>query len=428
MRIVWVGLVVFLVLLLTAACVSGGAPPEEHRSDGSVPVKITLWSLETKDHRLTILQESIRAFNEANHDIQIVPYYYESEAYKNKLRVAMVSGKMPDLFHYWTGENFKRMVDSGVVGDLSRLLQENPDFKNQFVPEALQSAAYHDRIYGIPYAVNHVLIWYNRHIFESHGLKPPARWEEFLDIVQTLSDQGITPVAVAGKERWPLLHWFAYLSHRSGGEEPFERVMNRKGDFSDPSFVEAGVRFHELVKKKAFPPAFLGMDLADAERMFLESKAAMYMQGDWVAGKLLDHNAPLNDIGYFRFPTIDGKGDPSEYYGGYSTGWAISSTANTQAAFKVLSYLMSRDQRKMFVEYSGSIPPIQGLSISKLDTSEAVYDFVQFIKADPTGYFGFYDQMIDPSRAQQLLDAVVTFAGEEEMSRQDIEAVLSQIR
>lgn len=309
MRVLFVWPAVFLLVLIASGCVLGRLPSKIDSFEGTAPVKITLWAQETKDPRQTVLQEMIRNFNTTNEHIQIVPYFYETEAYKNKLRVAMVSGKMPDVFYYWAGAGFKQMVESQVVADLSPLLEQHPDLKNQFVPESLQSSSYNGRIYGIPNAISHVLIWYNRHIFESLHLKPPANWNELLDTVQTLSAQRIIPIAIAGKERWPLLHWFAYLSQRLGGNEPFQRVLTRDGDFTDPSFVEAGMRFHELVRKKAFPPSFLGMDIIEAEKSFLSGETAMYMQGDWSAGKLLNPNAQRDSIGYFPFPIIGDKGE-----------------------------------------------------------------------------------------------------------------------
>jgi len=428
MRVLCVWLISCLMAVCSTGCMSLRLPEDHALTTAVPPVKITIWAQETKDPRQVSLQESIQRFNQTHADMQIVPFYYESETYKNKLRVAMVSGNMPDLFYFWTGDNFKRLVESRVAVDLNGFLEAHPAFSQQFAQDALQSTSYEGHVYGIPYAVRHVVMWYNKVLFQANGLTPPSTWNELLNIVKVLSDKGITPVAAAGKERWPLLHWFAYLSNRLGGDEPMQRVLRRES-LTDPSFIEAGLRFHELVKKKAFAPSFLGMDVTGAERMFLSGKAAMYLEGDWTAGKMFGYNDYATDVGYFRFPTVDGKGDPTRYYGGYSSGWAISAGSHhTEEAFEVLSFLTGPEENKRLAESSGTITPIHNLQISKLNTTPALYDYMQFIERDPTGYFGYYDQLIDDGRAQQLLDAVVTFAGEEEMSRQDIEAVLANIR
>ncbi|MFH5185000.1 ABC transporter substrate-binding protein [Paenibacillus sp. TAB 01] len=456
MRLLLMGWLVAGLMLLTSGCGTYLAPSAVNGGERETapPVKVTLWAQETKDPRQTVLQETIRTFNESHERVQIVPYFYETEAYKNKLRVAMVSGNMPDVFYYWTGEGFKQMVESKVVADLTPLLKQAPELESQFVPEALESSTFDGSIYGLPNAVSHVLFWYNRTLFEAQHLQVPTSWDQLLEIVQTLSSRHITPISVAGKERWPLLHWFAYLSQRLGGEEPFERVLTRDGDFTDPSFVEAGLRFHELVKKKAFPSSFLGMDINEAEKSFLSGQTAMYLQGDWAAGKLLDTVTQRDPIGYFPFPVMKAGGNKPEtgsgeepqrekenagtrpktgesasFYGGYATGFAVSANSDKQAAFEVLAFMMSREQRQMFTEATGIQSPMRGLPVSKPDTQPEIYHYIERMQQQPpTGYFGYYDQRLDPARAQQLLDAVVTFAGEEDMKREDVEAVLAHIR
>jgi raffinose/stachyose/melibiose transport system substrate-binding protein len=93
------------------------------------------------------------------------------------MRVAMVSGNMPDIFYYWFGESFTRMIDSQIVTDLTDMLTKSPEFKNQFYPEALQYASHNNRIYGIPHSVQH--------------LHPPETWEELMNLVQTLKENQI---------------------------------------------------------------------------------------------------------------------------------------------------------------------------------------------------------------------------------------------
>lgn len=77
-----------------------------------------------------------------------------------------------------------------------------------------------------------------------------------------------------------------------------------------------------------FVPGFLGVDRQLAESMFLKGEAGMYLQGDWAAEEMLSNP----DIAYFRFPTVNGKGDPTVYYGGSSNGWAISKNSNQQVS------------------------------------------------------------------------------------------------
>jgi raffinose/stachyose/melibiose transport system substrate-binding protein len=417
-------LVSLLLAIMSKGCLSSASQtPQAELPAPTVPVKITFWNQETNDRRQEVVKESIQSFNQTHPHIQIVPYFYEGETYKAKLRVAAISGKMPDLFYYWTGESFKYMVDSQIVADLTDLMQEKPAYKKQFYPETLQNSSYYERLYGLPHTTSHVMFWYNKRLFAQFGITPPETWDELILAAENLLSKGISPFSVSGKERWPLLNWYAYLSNRLGGTTSYEHTIKGTGDFTDPSFIEAALLFRELVKKKMFEPGFLGVDRQTAENMLLNGEAAMYLQGDWAAEEMLSNP----DIGYFRFPTVLGKGDRTVYYGG-SSGWAISKNSNQQAAFEVLSYMVSTEERKKFVEASGQLSTLKELPLSPSHMKPSIYDYVQFIEKDPSNYFGYYDQEIDPRRSELLLDAVVTMAGAQTMSRKEIEDLLKQIR
>ena len=58
--------------------------------------------------------------------------------------------------------------------------------------------------------------WYNTTLFDQAGIDaPPATWTELLADVQTLKDAGITPIAVAGGDKWPAMFWYAMLAVRA---------------------------------------------------------------------------------------------------------------------------------------------------------------------------------------------------------------------
>ena len=94
--------------------------------------------------------------------------------------------------------------------------------------------------YGVPYNFGLVGFWYNKDLFAQAGItEPPATWEEFLADVQKLKDAGITPIALAGGDKWPAMFYWAYLALRAGGQEALDAAI-ASGDWTGPAFVEAG--------------------------------------------------------------------------------------------------------------------------------------------------------------------------------------------
>jgi len=389
------------------------------------PVTVTLWAQESNDRRQAGLTASVERFNQSQSEIRVVPYFYKEELYKAKLRVALASGKMPDLFYTWFGRSFQHnMVESGRVADLTGWIDRHRELRHLIVSDALDKATYEGRIYGIPHSVYHVIVWYNKKMFTEFGLAPPVTWDDLMETVQVLNKNGVSPIAVAGKERWPLLNWFAYLSNRIGGNEPFERAVKGEGDFTDPSFVEAALKLRELAEKRAFIPGFSGMTWTEAEEAFFAGEAAMYLQGDWSAEKFMSRQ----EIGFFRFPDLGGQGEVTHYYGGYGAGWAIAAGDRVEEALRGLEFLLSPQEWAGFVASNTAPSPFVNEIVLLSDTPSPVLEYLRYVQTDATGYFGYYDQELDPRRAQLLMDAVLKLVHEPSMTREEIVELLQSVR
>jgi ABC-type glycerol-3-phosphate transport system substrate-binding protein len=106
----------------------------------------------------------------------------------------------------------------------------------------------------------------------------------------------------------------------------------------------------------------------------------------------------------------------------------VSKTADPEAAFAVLDFLMSPEERARYVAVSGTPTTVVSADVSAQRLAPAVRDYIDFIGKDATGYFGFYDQDIDYRRAQLLLDMSVALAQDPDMTRGEIEAMLGDIK
>src|SRR5207249_2119753 len=60
------------------------------------------------------------------------------------------------------------------------------------------------KLYGVPFATQSLVIYYNKKIFAQNNLSAPKTWDEFLTVLRTLRDHGVLPLANGGKEGWTL--------------------------------------------------------------------------------------------------------------------------------------------------------------------------------------------------------------------------------
>ena len=239
-----------VALLLASACGS-----DSGGSDGGAG----WWHIQTGEQALSdLFPQLAEEFNEAN-DANIQPEPIANDDFKPALTTAMQAGDPPDIFHSWGGGVLAQYVRADLVRDIT---DEVSDVVKNMSPGALAPYTIDGRIYGLPFDMGMVGMWYNKALFEEAGLdpdNPPATWSEFLDAVTTLKEAGITPIALAGAAPWTQHYWFSYLAIRVMGVDGHTAARRAKSfddpDSSGPPAVE-GTGGHGAVPER-LPPAGL---------------------------------------------------------------------------------------------------------------------------------------------------------------------------
>lgn len=412
-------LLLAMMIVVVAGCSSAGKKAEGGKNGeaaGDV-TKLTMWSMETRNK--AIIEKSIKQFNDEHPNIQLTAEFFEDEALKTKMKVAITGNQVPDIITYWSGETFDTLVSNSMLGDITEQLGKDEAFKNDVLNGGLETFSYDGKNYGIPVLFSGVSLWYNKQIFEENGLTPPTTYAELLTLVDQLNAKNIVPITVAGKDRWPVLHWFSYLAQRIGGMEPFESAQKGEADFTQDTFVKAGDMLRELaVDHKGFINGFLGLDYAAAESLFTSGKAAMYLQGEWAMNSFLDDDF-ADKVGFVPFPAVDGgKGGINIYQGGFGAGMAISSKTNQEAAYEAIRFLTDSVQRKEINE-GANISPMKTPGLDQSKMNPLSYAYGSSISSSLEGFFSYYDQALDAKRAEQFLNSVGAIVGQNKISVKD---------
>lgn len=100
-------------------------------------------------------------------------------------------------------------------------------------------------------------IWYSKDLFKQAGIDAePTTFSELKTDVQKLRSAGIDPIALGGKDAWPVGHWYYWLSMRECSPKVYAKGVNDK-DFSDSCWVKAGDDLKDLLDANAFNEGFL---------------------------------------------------------------------------------------------------------------------------------------------------------------------------
>lgn len=327
----------------------------------------------------------------------------ENDAYKSKMTALTASGKLPDIFHTWGGGVLQQQVDAGLVEDLT---DRTKDWADGLLPVAKEPYLLGDKAYGIPFDIGMIGFWYNKALFEQAGVsQPPTTWSGFLDAVGKLKTAGITPIALAGKEKWPGMYYWAYLAMRTAGVDALQKADADK-DFTGDGFVRAGQHLQDLVDLQPFQKGFLGAAYSSPTGQAAtvgNGKAAMELMGQWAPVVEADAGKGLGaDLGFFPFPEVEGgRGRLTEVFGG-GGGHALRADA-PQEAVDFLKFFASATTDRALVEKTGVLPVVPAAESALTDPNLKA---VQAQLKAATGFQLYLDQAYAPALGQEINDSV----------------------
>ncbi|WP_046727228.1 extracellular solute-binding protein [Streptomyces humi] len=375
-------------------------------SDGGSSSGITTvewWNISTTSPTKGVWAALAKKFEAQNPKVKVKITQLENDAYKTKMTALTASGKLPDIFHTWGGGVLQQQVHAGLVKDLT---DTTKPWSDGLLPVAKEPYILDKKTYGIPFDIGMIGFWYNKALFKRAGISaPPTTWSAFLDAVKALKAAGVTPLALAGKESWTGMYYWAYLAMRTAGIDALKKADDDK-DFTGAGFVEAGQHLKDLVQLQPFQKGFLGAAYSSPTGQAAtvgNGKAAMELMGQWApvveadAGKGVGAN-----LGFFPFPAVEGgKGTITEIFGG-GGGHALRADA-PQAAVDFLKFFASETTDVELVKKTGVIPVVPAAESALTDTN---LKLVQTQLKAATGFQLYLDQAYAPAVGQQVNDSV----------------------
>jgi ABC-type glycerol-3-phosphate transport system substrate-binding protein len=166
------------------------------------------------------------------------------------------------------------------------------------------------KLYGVWFkAANKSLLWYDVGAFERAGIAPPEDLQGLLPTAQVLRARGTAPFSLGAADQWTLTDWFENVYLQQSGPRAYDRLAAHRMSWTDPTVIRALTLLGRL-----WAPNFLLGGPAGAQRATFEqsverafagrTRAAMVMEGDFVAGVLTDRTHQLigTDVDAVPFP------------------------------------------------------------------------------------------------------------------------------
>lgn len=246
--------------------------------------------------------------------IQVEQTKYENTPYKSAISNALGTSEAPDLFYIWPGPNrLGRYVRNGNVIPLDGVLSDEQQ-KAQ-IPDALRGTKYKKgeilswreksgQMYGIPYDLAGIPIWYNKNVLKDAGVDEErlkhatdVTWDEFLDVCTKLTDAGYTAIECGNRNRWTIGHWVSAFMIKAAGVDHYYNAAFGINDASltDEPFQKALSRLKQLYDDGYFNKDINSLNNNEAASLFFSGQAGFWHQGTWVS-EIISSQAP-DDFG-----------------------------------------------------------------------------------------------------------------------------------
>ena len=294
-------------------------------------------------------------FSEAT-GISVVDSPIGHEDFKAGILAGVASGVLPDVFSYWAGARVQFVVDAGALQTIGDMWDAAG--LDDVVPAGVADAAtlYNGERYFVPFNIHYAAFFYNPKVWAEAGIEVPDSWDGLMEAFAEFEMQGIDPIALGSKFRWPGQFWFDYLLLRTAGPEYRAALMAGDASYEDAEVVRAMEMWQELIDAGYFVDGANAYDWVDAADQVANGQAAVTLMGTWIGGYWKGQDlVPGEDYDFFDFPEIDMVPQAGV---GPIDGWVMTAGADAASAGALLEYLVSDvDTQTLWNTSYGSISP-----------------------------------------------------------------------
>ncbi len=181
------------------------------------------------------------------------------------------------------------------------LADPNLDFAD-FAKGGLDYATQADgRIDSLPFNLDPWVVYYNKELFDAKGIAYPKTFSEMVDVAARLNDpgKGVSGFVARGLKNANVPVWSSFLLGYGGA------FLDAKGKLTTDTAeaIDAGKMYQTLLAKSG-PQGVAGFNWNESQSLFLQGKAAMWLDGIGFAQPLEDPTKSriVGKVGYGVMP------------------------------------------------------------------------------------------------------------------------------
>ncbi|WP_157950272.1 ABC transporter substrate-binding protein [Vallitalea okinawensis] len=349
---------------------------EEKKEVKEKPTDIVYFtsSAKYKDSYDVIADKVDEALNVAI-DVQVVP----DEQYTTLLKTKLSTREVPDIFDFNTPTGYMQL---NVVENCVEL--SNEPWVERLVNPGL--VIKEGQLYAMPRESSSFFpaMYYNKKIFAELNLEEPTTYDEFLNVLETIKQAGITPIHMADKENWTtqifMTSGFSAALAPDRNDEVYGALRNNTLKHAEvPEFIGILEKYKNFYDMGYVNEDHMTATYDVSQDAVGSGKAAMMMNGEWVVSSIQNMH-PDAEIGAFAVPLETGYIGSGAFVQGM---FIPKASENVELAKVVLNTWSQPEYLNIFFEENPSFPAFN--DVDPGDVPESVQKIVdQYVATGKT--------------------------------------------
>ena len=317
---------------MLAGCGGGSDSGGGEESGGSKDV--TIWYYwETEGHQVA-LDKVITDYNASQDEYEPTAKYVPFADFKKQLSIGASADELPDIAILDSPDHA-----SYAVMDIFADLTGKFDVSNYY-EGAVDSCTIDGTLYGVPFGVNCLGLYYNEDMLSEAGCTVPTTWDELKETAQKLTKDNVTGLA------------FCSLANEEGTFNFMPWVWSTGADSYDID-SEGGIKAltlaKDLVDSGAMSKECINWTQGDVMNQFISGNVAMMINGPWQIPTMQQEAPDLN----WNVALIPKDAEYASCLGGEN--YAVIKDGNEEGALDFLEYATSQEQVEYLMDAFGYI-------------------------------------------------------------------------
>lgn len=317
---------------------------------------VTIWYYwETEGHQKA-LDKVISDYNASQDTYEVSAKYVPFADFKKQLSIGASADELPDIA-ILDSPDHASYATMGIFADLT----DKFDVSNYY-EGAVDSCTIDGTLYGVPFGVNCLGLYYNQDMLDAAGCAVPTTWDELKETASALTKDNVTGLAFCSLQNeegtFNFMPWVW-----STGAGSYE--MNSEGG------VKALTLAKDLIDSGAMSKECINWTQGDVMNQFISGNVAMMINGPWQIPTMKTEAPDLN----WNVALIPKDAENASVLGGEN--YAVIQGGNEEGALNFLGYATEKEQVEYLMDSFGYISADKTIAEGQFEGDAVMQTFTE---------------------------------------------------